>query len=55
MRTNGLLQNFIPSQRPEKELHDWQQSTKEAKEIISRLTFPDTDDVVLDLMNGDWN
>ena len=39
-------------QRPEKDLHDWQQSTKEAEEIISRLTFPDTGDVVLDLMTG---
>ena len=26
--TNGLLQNLIPSQRPEKDLHEWQQSTK---------------------------
>ena len=32
--------------------HDWQQPTKEAEEIISRLTFPDTGDVVLDLMTG---
>ncbi len=31
---------------------EWQQSTKEAEEIISRLTFPDTGDVVLDLMMG---
>jgi hypothetical protein len=38
--TNGLLQHFIPSDRPEKDLHEWQQSTKEAEEIISRLTFP---------------
>jgi hypothetical protein len=52
MITNGLLQNFIPSQRSEKQLHEWQQSTKEAEEIISRLTFPDTGDVVLDLMMG---
>ena len=50
--TNGLLQNFIPSQRPEKDLSEWQQSTKEAEEIISGLTFPDTGDVVLDLMAG---
>ena len=50
--TNGLLQNLIPSERSEKDLHDWQQSTKEAEEIISRLTFPDTSDVVLDLMMG---
>lgn len=50
--TNGLLQNLITSQRPEKDLHEWQQSTKEAEEIISRLTFPDTGDVVLDLMMG---
>jgi ParB/Sulfiredoxin domain len=50
--TNGLLQNFIPSQRSEKQLHEWQQSTKEAEEIISRLTFPDIGDVVLDLMMG---
>jgi 16S rRNA G966 N2-methylase RsmD len=50
--TNGLLQNFIPSQRSEKNLHEWQQSTKEAEEIISRLTFPNTGDVVLDLMMG---
>ena len=50
--TNGLLQNLITSQRPEKDLHEWQQSTKEAEEIISRLTFPDTGDVVLDLMTG---
>ena len=48
--TNGLLQNLIPSERSEKDLDDWQQSTKEAEEIISRLTFPDTGDVVLDLM-----
>ena len=47
---NGLLQNFIPSERSEKDLHEWQQSTKEAEEIISRLTFPDTGDVILDLM-----
>ena len=47
-----LLQNFIPSQRPEKDLYEWQQNTKEAEEIISRLTFPDTGDVVLDLMMG---
>ncbi|MGA9841582.1 MAG: hypothetical protein WBQ25_04645 [Nitrososphaeraceae archaeon] len=33
-------------------MHEWQQSTKEAEEIISRLTFPDTGDVVLDLMMG---
>ena len=50
--TNGQLQNLITSQRPEKDLHEWQQSTKEAEEIISRLTFPDTGDVVLDLMMG---
>ena len=50
--TNGLLQNLIPSERSEKDLHEWQQSTKEAEEIISRLTFPDTGDVVLDLMMG---
>jgi ParB-like nuclease domain len=45
--TNGLLQNLIPSERSEKDLHDWQQSTKEAEAIISRLTFPDTGDLVL--------
>ena len=50
--TNGLLQNLIPSERSEKDLHDWQQSTKEAEVIISRLTFPDTGDLVLDLMMG---
>ena len=50
--TNGLLQNLIPSQRPEKDLDEWKQSPKEAEEIISRLTFPDTGDVVLDLMMG---
>jgi hypothetical protein len=50
--TNGLLQNLIPSQRSEKELLQWQQSPKEAEEIISRLTFPNTDNVVLDLMMG---
>jgi DNA modification methylase len=50
--TNGLLQNLIPSYRPEKDLHEWQQSTKEAETIISRLTFPDTGDVILDLMMG---
>ena len=50
--TNGLLQNLIPSERSEKDLHEWQQSIKEAEEIISRLTFPDTGDVVLDLMMG---
>ena len=50
--TNGLLQNLIPSERSEKNLHEWQQPTKEAEEIISRLTFPDTGDVVLDLMMG---
>ena len=50
--TNGLLQNFIPSERSDKDLHEWQQSTAEAEEIISRLTFPDTGDVVLDLMMG---
>ena len=52
---NGLLQNLIPSQRPEKDLHEWQQSTREAEEIISRLTFPDTGDVILDLMTGSWH
>jgi hypothetical protein len=50
--TNGLLQNLIPSERSDKDLHKMQQSTKEAEEIISRLTFPDTGDVVLDLMMG---
>jgi 16S rRNA G966 N2-methylase RsmD len=50
--TNGLLQNFIPSKRSEKNLHEWQQSTNEAEEIISRLTFPDAGEVVLDLMMG---
>jgi len=50
--TNGLLQNLIPSQKPEKDLHEWQQSTKEAEEIISRLTFPNMGDVILDLMMG---
>ena len=35
-----------------KNLHEMQQPTKEAEEIISRLTFPDTGDVVLDLMMG---
>ena len=50
--TNGLLQNLIPSERSEKNLHEMQQPTKEAEEIISRLTFPDTGDVVLDLMMG---
>ena len=50
--TNGLLQNLIPSERSEKDLHELQQRTKEAEEIISRLTFPDTGDVVLDLMMG---
>lgn len=35
-----------------KRSHEWQQSTKEAEEIIPRLTFPDTGDVVLDLMMG---
>ena len=50
--TNGLLQNLIPSQRPEKDLIEWQQSPKEAEEIISRLTFPNTGDVILDLMMG---
>ena len=50
--TNGLLQNLILSAKSEKDLHDWQQCTKEAEEIISRLTFPDTGDVVLDLMMG---
>lgn len=50
--TNGLLQNLIPSQRPEKDLHEWQQSTKESEEIISRLKFPDTGDIILDLMMG---
>lgn len=46
--TNDLLQNLILSYRPEKNLHEWQQSTKEAAAIISTLTFPDTGDVVLD-------
>ena len=50
--TNGLLQNLIPSERSEKNLHEMQQPTKEAEEIISRLTFPDTGDVVLDWMMG---
>ena len=50
--TNGLLQNLIPSERSAKDLHDWQQSPKEAEDIISRLTFPNTGDVVLDLMMG---
>jgi len=50
--TNGLLQNFIPSERPEKELHEWKQSTKKTKAIISKLTFSDTGDVVLDLTMG---
>ena len=50
--TNGLLQNLIRSERYSKDLHEMQQPTKEAEEIISRLTFPDTGDVVLDLMMG---
>jgi predicted RNA methylase len=50
--TNGFLQNLIQSQRPEKDLHEWKQSTKEAQEIISRLTFPDIGHVILDLMMG---
>ena len=50
--TNGLLQNLIPSRRPLKDLHDWQQDTKEAECIISALTFPNAGDVIFDLMMG---
>ena len=50
--TNGLLQNLITSERPEKNLHEWQQSQKESEYIISTLTFPNTGDIVVDLMMG---
>ena len=49
---SGLPQSLVPSERSDKDLHEWQQSTKEAEAIISRLTFPDTGEVVLDLMMG---
>ena len=47
--TNGLLQN---PHKDQKKIYLNGKSTKEAEEIVSRLTFPDTGDVVLDLMAG---
>jgi hypothetical protein len=38
-KTKELLQNLIKSNRPEKKIDDWEQSSVEAKEIIARITL----------------
>ena len=49
-RTPYFIKDSVVSKTPAKELHDWEQSTTEARHVISILTFPD--DVVLDPLMG---
>ena len=49
-KTGELIEDLIESETPDKELHEWQQSTIEAEKIISRLTVENQ--LVLDPMMG---
>jgi DNA modification methylase len=46
----GYIEDSVESQRPDKTLHQWIQSTDEAEHVISKLTNPN--DVVLDPLIG---
>jgi hypothetical protein len=47
-KTGELLENLIKSNRPEKKIREWEQSSAEATEIIARTTLPDIEAVVFD-------
>ena len=51
-KTGELLENLIKSSRPEKKFHEWEQSTREASEIIARTTLPNVEAVVFDPLMG---
>ena len=47
---SNTIGDFIDSNRPEKTVHDWEQSTVESEYIIEKLTLQDQ--TILDLMMG---
>ena len=51
-KTGELLKNLIKSNRTEKKIDEWEQSTTEAAEIIARTTLPKVDTVVFDPLMG---
>jgi DNA modification methylase len=51
-KTGELLGDLIKSNRPEKKIHEWEQSSAEATEIIARTTLPDIEAVVFDPLMG---
>lgn len=51
-KTGELLETLIKSTRPEKKIHEHEQSPTDVTEIIARTTLPDTDAVVFDPLMG---
>ena len=49
-----LLENLIKSNRPEKKIHEWEQSATEARKIIARTTLPNAEAIVFDPLMGTW-
>ena len=47
-KTGELLENLIKSNKPDKKIHDWEQSSVEVAKIIARTTLPNVEAVVLD-------
>lgn len=51
-KTGELLENLIKSNRPNKKLHAWEQSSTDVIEIVARTTLPNVQAVVLDPLMG---
>ena len=51
-KTGELLENLIKSNRPEKKIHEWEQSATEARKIIARTTLPNAEAIVFDPLMG---
>jgi DNA modification methylase len=51
-KTGELLEYLIKSSRPEKKFDEWEQSTRDASEIIARTTLPNVESVIFDPLMG---
>ena len=51
-KTGELLENLIKSNRPEKKIHELEQSTREASKTIARTTLPNVEAIVFDPLMG---